>query len=124
MSVEKLAMRLPPIDWWEIPEVCPGCGCTEADACLVNAGRGRLQKEADILRALEDGALKEASLDVFEREPLPEDSPLWTHPRVFLTPHAAATSDPIHLVPPMLEQMARFERGEPLENLVDRNAGY
>ena len=38
MSVEKPAMRLPPIDWWEIPEVCPGCGCTEADACLVNAG--------------------------------------------------------------------------------------
>jgi glyoxylate/hydroxypyruvate reductase A len=93
-------------------------------AFLINAGRGRLQKETDILRALEDGTLKEASLDVFENEPLSETSPLWTHPRVFVTPHAAATSDATQLVPPMIEQMARFERGEPLENLVDREAGY
>lgn len=93
-------------------------------AVLINAGRGRLQKEADILRALDDGTLKEASLDVFEREPLAQDSPLWAHPRVFITPHAAATSDPAHLAPPMLQQMARFERGEPLENVVDRLAGY
>lgn len=93
-------------------------------AVLVNAGRGRLQKEADILRALDDGTLKEASLDVFEVEPLPASSPLWSHPRVFVTPHAAATSDPVHLAPQMLEQMDRFERGEPLVNLVDRKAGY
>jgi glyoxylate/hydroxypyruvate reductase A len=93
-------------------------------AVLINAGRGRLQREADILRALEDGTLKEASLDVFEQEPLAQESPLWTHPRVFVTPHAAATSDPAHLVPPMLAQMAAFERGEPLTNLVDRDAGY
>jgi glyoxylate/hydroxypyruvate reductase len=91
---------------------------------LINAGRGRLQRDADILRALEDGTLKEASLDVFEVEPLPKTSPLWNHPRVFVTPHAAATSDPAHLVPPMLAQMDAFERGEPLVNLVDRKAGY
>ena len=93
-------------------------------AVLINAGRGRLQKDADILRALDDGTLKEVSLDVFEMEPLPKTSPLWTHPKVFVTPHAAATSDPTHLVPIMLEEMAAFERGEPLENLVDRQAGY
>jgi glyoxylate/hydroxypyruvate reductase A len=93
-------------------------------AVLINAGRGKLQREADILHALDDGTLKEASLDVFEEEPLPAASPLWTHPRVFVTPHAAATSDPAHLVPPMLAQMAAFERGEPLQNLVDRAAGY
>jgi glyoxylate/hydroxypyruvate reductase len=93
-------------------------------ACLINAGRGKLQKEADILRALDDGTLKEVSLDVFETEPLATTSPLWTHPRVFVTPHAAATSDARHLVPLMLEQMARFERGEPLQHLVDRKAGY
>ncbi|MBE0692815.1 MAG: glyoxylate/hydroxypyruvate reductase A, partial [Aquamicrobium sp.] len=93
-------------------------------AVFINAGRGRLQKEKDILRALDDGTLKEASLDVFEEEPLPRTSPLWAHPRVFVTPHAAATSDPEHLAPLMLEQIARFERGEPLDNLVDRQAGY
>src|SRR5690606_15348194 len=52
-------------------------------AVLINAGRGKLQKEVDILRALDDGTLKEASLDVFETEPLPSSSPLWSHPRVF-----------------------------------------
>jgi len=93
-------------------------------AVLINAGRGRLQKDADIVRALDDGTLKEASLDVFEVEPLPKTSPLWSHPKVFVTPHAAATSDPAHLVPIMLRQMAAFERGEKLENLVDRKAGY
>lgn len=93
-------------------------------AVLVNAGRGRLQKDAEILRALEDGTLKEASLDVFEVEPLPKTSPLWGNPKVFVTPHAAATSDPLHLVPAMLRQMDAFERGEPLQNVVDREAGY
>ena len=91
---------------------------------LINAGRGGLQKEADILRALDDGTLKEASLDVFETEPLPASSALWEHPRVMVTPHAAATSFPDQLVPPMLDQMDACDRGEPLVNVVDREAGY
>ena len=93
-------------------------------ACLINAGRGKLQKGADILRALDDGTLKETSLDVFEEEPLPADSPFWSHRQVFVTPHAAAASDPAHLTGPMLAQMDAFDRGEPLRDLVDRNAGY
>lgn len=93
-------------------------------AVLINAGRGRLQKDDDILRALEDGTLKEASLDVFEVEPLPKTSPLWSHPKVFVTPHSAATSDPDHLVAPMLAQMGAHDRGAPLRDLVDRHAGY
>ena len=91
---------------------------------LINAGRGKLQSDAGILRALEDGTLKEATLDVFEVEPLPKTSPLWSHPKVFVTPHAAATSDPDHLVAPMLDQMDAFERGEPLQNLVDPVTKY
>ena len=91
---------------------------------LINAGRGGLQREADILRALEDGSLSEASLDVFETEPLPEASPLWKHPKVFVTPHAAAPSDPRAITMPMLEQMDAYDRGEPLRDLVDRAAGY
>ncbi|MEI5680025.1 MULTISPECIES: 2-hydroxyacid dehydrogenase [unclassified Mesorhizobium] len=93
-------------------------------AVLINAGRGRLQKDVDIVRALEDGTLKEASLDVFEVEPLPKTSPLWSHPKVFVTPHSGATSDPAHLAAPMLAQMDAFERGEALQNVVNREAGY
>ena len=59
---------------------------------LINAGRGGLQVEADILAALDSGALKGASLDVFEREPLPKESRLWSHPAVYVSPHNAAIS--------------------------------
>ena len=61
---------------------------------LINAGRGGLQVEADILAALDSGRLKGASLDVFEREPLPEDSRLWSHPAVYVSPHNASVSTP------------------------------
>jgi glyoxylate/hydroxypyruvate reductase A len=91
---------------------------------LINAGRGGSQVEADILRALDDGTLTGASLDVFEREPLPADSPLWTHPKIFITPHNAAQSDPKALTKYVLGQIERFERGLPLENVVDRQRGY
>ena len=60
---------------------------------LINAGRGGLQNEADILACLDDGTLGAASLDVFTDEPLPADSPFWTHPKVVLTPHNAADTD-------------------------------
>ena len=61
---------------------------------LINAGRGGLQVEADILAALDSGRLKGASLDVFEREPLPADSRLWSHPAVYVSPHNASVSTP------------------------------
>lgn len=93
-------------------------------AVLINAGRGRLQKDADILRAVEDGTLKEATLDVFEEEPLPKSSPLWAHPKIFMTPHSAADSDPSILAPSMLAQMDAYDSGKPLRNVVDRKAGY
>src|SRR5262249_12930505 len=93
-------------------------------AYLINAGRGRLQVDADILAALEEGALAGATLDVFPTEPLPKDSPFWSHPRVTITPHNAAESDPGALVRNVLDQIERFERGQPLENLIDRRLGY
>jgi glyoxylate/hydroxypyruvate reductase A len=93
-------------------------------AVLINAGRGKLQSDDDILRALDDGTLKEATLDVFETEPLPKSSSMWEHPKLFITPHAAAGSDPEHLVPAMLAQMDALERGETLKNVVNRLVGY
>jgi len=91
---------------------------------LINAGRGGLQNEDQILAALDDGTLWAASLDVFETEPLPENSPLWTHPRVVITPHNAAISDPHALFQYVLEQIGKYERGENVENIVDWQRGY
>jgi glyoxylate/hydroxypyruvate reductase A len=91
---------------------------------LINAGRGGLQVEADIVAALADGTLAGASLDVFEREPLDPASPLWSLSNVVITPHAAAASAPAALAPPIMAQIAAFERGEGLKNIVDRNARY
>ncbi|MEE1655635.1 glyoxylate/hydroxypyruvate reductase A [Microvirga sp. CF3062] len=91
---------------------------------LINAGRGKLQVEADILSCLDDGTLNAATLDVFETEPLPEDSPLWTHPRVTVTPHNSATSEPEATARYIAEQIRRHEAGEPFENLVDKKRGY
>ena len=91
---------------------------------LINAGRGKQQAEADILAALAAGELHAATLDVFETEPLPEDSPLWTHPRVTVTPHIAADSDPEVICAYVWRQIQRHMAGEPLENLVDRARGY
>jgi glyoxylate/hydroxypyruvate reductase A len=93
-------------------------------AYLINAGRGKLQVDADILRALDEGALAGATLDVFPTEPLPADSPFWTHPKITITPHNAAASHPRSLTVNVLRQMERFERGLPLENVVDLARGY
>jgi glyoxylate/hydroxypyruvate reductase len=91
---------------------------------LINAGRGRQQVEEDILQALNSGALHAASLDVFRKEPLPDDSAFWDHPRVFLTPHSAADSDPLTICNYVARQIIRFEQDGILENLVDRKRGY
>jgi glyoxylate/hydroxypyruvate reductase len=91
---------------------------------LINAGRGKLQVEADILACLDDGTLRAATLDVFETEPLPEDSPLWTHPRVTVTPHNSATSEPEATARYIVQQIRRHEAGELFENVVDKTRGY
>jgi len=93
-------------------------------AYLINAGRGALQVDLDILAALDQGVLAGATLDVFPTEPLPPDSPLWTHPKVTVTPHSAAESDPRALVMRVLDQISRHERGLALNDVIDRAAGY
>ena len=60
-------------------------------AALIQIGRGRQLIEDDLIAALDSGRLSGASLDVFEEEPLPPTSPLWSHPALFLTPHVAST---------------------------------
>ena len=87
-------------------------------------GAGTLQVDADIVAALDEGTLAGATLDVFPQEPLPPQSPLWTHPKVTITPHNAGDIAPRVFAPHVIAQIERFERGLPLENLVDRARGY
>jgi glyoxylate/hydroxypyruvate reductase len=91
---------------------------------LINAGRGGLQVESELLAALDDGTLAGATLDVFHNEPLPPESPFWSHPKVTLSPHNAADTDPDAISVYVAEQIAAFERGERLMNVVDRKTGY
>lgn len=91
---------------------------------LINAGRGASQDEDDILACLDDGTLQHATLDVFRTEPLPAASGFWSHPRVSVTPHNAAMSDPDAICALIARQIDRLERGLPLEYPVERGRGY
>ena len=91
---------------------------------FINAGRGKSQVTADVVEAIREGVLRGASLDVFEEEPLPAGSPAWGVPEIVLTPHAAAASDERALFRAVERQIARFEAGDSLHNLVDRGIGY
>lgn len=93
-------------------------------ALLVNAGRGAQVVDADVIAALDGGQLSQASLDVFRQEPLPESHPFWRHPGVLVSPHVAAPSHARTAVGVMAGTVRRFERGEGLDNLVDRRLGY
>lgn len=93
-------------------------------AGVVNMGRGAHLVAADLLRALDDGGLSGAILDVADPEPLPSEHALWTHPRVAITPHIAAQTRPESAVEAVLENLRRHRRGEPLAGLVDRSRGY
>ncbi|ANK80174.1 MAG: glyoxylate/hydroxypyruvate reductase A [Rhizobiales bacterium NRL2] len=93
-------------------------------ATFINAGRGGHVVEEDLLAALDSGQIGEATLDVFRTEPLPAGSPFWDHPRVTVTPHIAAFSDPRALVDQVIGNIRRDRAGEPLLNTVDPKRGY
>jgi glyoxylate/hydroxypyruvate reductase A len=94
------------------------------DGCVINVARGGHLVVPDLLAALDSGHLAHAYLDVFETEPLPQDSPLWTHPGITVTPHIAALSEPRTSVAKIAENVERVRRGELPGNLVDFAAGY
>ncbi len=91
---------------------------------FINGGRGKSQVQADIVAAIKGGVLGGASIDVFAVEPLPSDDPLWGLENVFITPHDAAVSDETALFRHVERQIARYEGGEPLQFVVDRQRGY
>jgi glyoxylate/hydroxypyruvate reductase A len=91
---------------------------------IINVARGGHLAADDLIAALDSGHLAHAYLDVFEHEPLPHDHPLWTHPAITITPHAAALTEPRTAIPRIVENIERLRRGEPPHNLVDLDAGY
>jgi glyoxylate/hydroxypyruvate reductase A len=93
-------------------------------AALVNAARGAHLVEEDLLAALASGQLSGAVLDVFRDEPLPAGHPFWHHPRIVVTPHVAAFTNPATAAPIILDNIRRFEAGRPLLNRVDPARGY
>ena len=94
------------------------------ESYVLNLARGVHVVEEDLLAALNSGKLKGAMLDVFSREPLPQESPLWAHPRVAMTPHVAAVTRPMEAITYIVETISRLERGEPVSGQVDRQRGY
>lgn len=91
---------------------------------FINGARGAHVVDADLIAALDAGQLSGAALDVFRIEPLPAEDPLWSHPRILVSPHVAAPTHAHTAVKEMAENIRRFERGEPLPHLVDRTLGY
>jgi glyoxylate/hydroxypyruvate reductase A len=92
--------------------------------CVINVARGGHLVLRDLLGALDSGWLAHAYLDVFESEPLPGKDPLWDHPGLTITPHAAALTEPRTAVPKIVENIERVRLGETPLNLVDFQAGY
>ncbi|HXX46817.1 MAG TPA: D-2-hydroxyacid dehydrogenase [Myxococcota bacterium] len=135
VSPARLGELLPRADWLAI--ACPLTeetrGAIDAAALallprgarILNVARGEIVDESALTAALRDGRLGGAYLDVFAREPLPGESPLWTLPNVIATPHnsAASRGNEARQVEIFLDNLARYGRGEPLRNEVARPSG-
>ncbi|HWQ03310.1 MAG TPA: D-2-hydroxyacid dehydrogenase, partial [Candidatus Nitrosotenuis sp.] len=95
-------------------------------AVLINVARGTLVDEAALIDCLQKRAIAGAALDVAEREPLPAESPLWTLPNVFLTPHISSVSEYLwdRQTELLLDNLNRWFAGQPLRNVVDLQRGY
>jgi len=95
-----------------------------ADAYFINVGRSNVVDDAALIDALRNAALAGAALDVFDEEPVPQDSPLWDTPNLSLTAHIAAISHPRLIVPIFLENYRRYEKREPLRHVIEFAVGY
>jgi len=103
-------------------------GVMKPSAIVINVGRGPVIDEAALIGALRNGQIAGAALDVFEEEPLPQSSPLWDMENVLISPHCTdRTEHPDWLDLSMkvfIDNFHRYLKGEPLENVVDKQAGY
>ncbi|MEH1928369.1 D-2-hydroxyacid dehydrogenase [Nostoc sp.] len=95
-------------------------------AYLINIARGAIVDEAALLTALREGWIAGAGLDTVATEPLPQESPLWSLPNAFITPHCSALSPPLRerIAQLFIDNLKRYQTGQPLRNVVDKQAGY
>jgi phosphoglycerate dehydrogenase-like enzyme len=95
-------------------------------AVLINVSRGEVIDEEALIGVLQRNALRGAALDVFEKEPLPETSTLWTLPNVLILPHVSATTSRFweRQADLIVDNIGRYNRGVPLRNVVDKKRGY
>ena len=93
-------------------------------ALLINAARGEQLVEQDLVQALDQGLLSQAYLDVFQHEPLPSEHPFWSHPKVFMTPHIAAITNPKNAVKQIARNYKRLQNHQELTHLVDFSKQY
>jgi phosphoglycerate dehydrogenase-like enzyme len=101
-------------------------GLLNAHAVLINIGRGPVVDETALIDALRSRRIHGAALDVFDEEPLPPAHPFWELDNVLVSPHCADHTDDAHdrAFALFLRNLDRFRRGEPLENVVDRDEEY
>lgn len=93
-------------------------------AYLINAARGGHLVEVDLLRAMKEGIIAGAFLDVFHQEPLPPEHPFWTQNNIFITPHSASVTNPDGAAALTAENYRRMKNGLPLLHLVKKEKGY
>ena len=91
---------------------------------LINLARGAHLVDQDLLEAIDQGYIADATLDVFTQEPLAGMHPFWTHPRVSITPHIAAFTIPNIAMDTIVENIQRIEKGETPFGVVDMDSGY
>ncbi|MEJ2177370.1 MAG: NAD(P)-dependent oxidoreductase [Gammaproteobacteria bacterium] len=99
-------------------------GSLPRGAFIINAGRGPLIVDRDLLAALDRGHIAGAALDVFNQEPLPAESPYWKHPAVTITPHVASITLPVTSARHVADNIQRHRAGKPLTHLADLSRGY
>lgn len=91
---------------------------------LINVARGKVQNEVDIINAVNTGVLTGAFLDVFEKEPLPISSPLWSHNKIKITPHVASVTNAEAGAKQIIENYRRYIKNEKLINEINLDKGY
>ena len=119
-----LSMPLTPETKGMIAE--PQLRAMKPTAVLVNIARGAVTVEADLIRALQEGWIAGAALDVFDQEPLPPESPFWDMENVILTPHISGGTEIYNqrAVEIFVDNLRRYLAGHPLQNVVDPTRGY